>query len=61
VKLLIIIGLLGLVGLVPFVVIRRPWAVRIWSKVKFIVVAYAIAILVIAVYRLATGWDDIYG
>jgi hypothetical protein len=61
VKLLVIIGLLGLVGLVPFVVIRRPWALRIWSRIKIIIVVYAIVILLAAVYRLIFNWEDFYG
>jgi hypothetical protein len=61
VKLLILAGVIGLVALLPFVVIRRPWALRIWRRIKFIVVAYAIVVLVLGIYRLAVNWDAIYG
>ena len=60
-KLLILIGLLGFVGLMPFVVIRRPWALRLWRKVKFVFVAYVLVVLFVGIYRLAVNWDAIYG
>jgi hypothetical protein len=61
VKLLIIIGLLGILGVIPFVVLRRPWALRLWRNVKVIVVVYAIVILVAGILRLVFNWEDIYG
>jgi energy-converting hydrogenase Eha subunit H len=61
VKLLLIIGLLGMVGLMPFVVLRQRWAVSIWRRFKLVVVVYAIVILVAGIVRLVFNWEDIYG
>ena len=61
VKLLFILTLIGAVGLLPFVAIRRPWAVRLWQRFKLIIAIYAIVILVAAIVRLVFNWDDIYG
>jgi energy-converting hydrogenase Eha subunit H len=61
VKVLLMIGLLGIVGLGPFIVMRKPWAVRIWRQFKLVVVVYAIVILVAGLVRLIANWDDFYG
>jgi len=61
VKLLILLGLLGFVGVMPFVVLRQPWALRIWRKLKLIIVIYAVVILVAGIVRLVFNWDEIYG
>jgi hypothetical protein len=61
VKLFLIAGLLALVGFMPFVVLRRPWAVRIWSRVKLVVVVYVLVVFLAAILRLLFNWDDIYG
>jgi hypothetical protein len=53
--------ILSFVVLVPFVVLRRPWAVRLWRRVKLILVIYVIVIAVAGIVRLVIGWDDIYG
>jgi hypothetical protein len=58
---LILIMLASFVILMPFVWLRRPWAVAIWRKAKLIAVLYALIILVSAIVRLAFNWDDIYG
>ncbi|HLG12260.1 MAG TPA: hypothetical protein VI876_10930 [Dehalococcoidia bacterium] len=60
-KLFLVIGLLGLVGFMPFVVLRRPWAVRLWSQIKLVVVVYVIVVFMAALLRLVFNWGDIYG
>jgi glucose-6-phosphate-specific signal transduction histidine kinase len=59
--LIVLVMVLSLVALLPFVWMRRPWAVAIWSRAKLIAVLYAAIILLAGIYRLVTGWDDIYG
>jgi hypothetical protein len=53
--------LVSLIGLVPFVVLRKPWALRFWRRIKFIIVVYAIIIATAGILRLAFSWGDIYG
>ncbi len=52
---------LSFVGLVPFVLLRRPWAVRLWRRLKVIIVVYAIIIATAGILRLVFAWEDIYG
>ena len=52
---------LSLISLVPFVILRRPWAVRLWRRLKLIIVVYAIIIAMAGIVRLVLNWDDIYG
>jgi hypothetical protein len=61
VKLLLLIGLVGAIGLAPFVVIKRPWAVRVWRQIKLFVVVYIIVVLLAGILRLVFNWEDIYG
>ncbi len=58
----LIIGLViaGL-GVAPFVMLRRSWALRVWEKVKLLVVAYVIVMIISAIFWLITKWDQIYG
>ena len=58
---LILVMVLSLVLLIPFVWMRKPWAVAIWSKAKLIAVIYAAIILASGVVRLVFNWNDIYG
>jgi hypothetical protein len=53
--------LLSIIGLVPFVVLRKPWAVRLWGRIKQILVIYVIVIAVFGILRLILNFDDIYG
>jgi len=52
---------LSLVGLVPFVVLRKPWAVRLWRQLKIIILVYAIVIAVSGIMGLVLNWNDFYG
>ena len=55
--LLLLLGML----LMPFVMLKRPWAVKLWGKARLFFVIYAVAVLVSAIVALATRWDAIYG
>jgi hypothetical protein len=57
--LLVLIG--GALLLAPFVVTRRPWAVKTWQRVKMILVVYCVVIFVSAVVWLITRWGEWYG
>jgi hypothetical protein len=50
----------SLVGLIPFVVLRKPWAVKLWGHIKTVIVVYAIVIATAGILRLILNWDDIY-
>jgi hypothetical protein len=60
-KALIVLMILSIVILLPFVWLRRPWAVAIWHRAKLIAILYAVIILVSGIVRLVFNWDDIYG
>jgi hypothetical protein len=60
-KFLLIIGLLLALGLWPFVAFKRPWALRLWRRIKLFIAVYVFVIVLAAVLRLAFGWGDIYG
>jgi len=60
VKILLLLMVISLVALIPFVVLRKPWAVRLWSRMKTIIVVYAIIIATAGIVRLILNWDDIY-
>ena len=59
--LLILIMVLSVIAILPFVWMRRPWALAIWRRAKVIAVMYALIILLSGIVRLAFNWDDIYG
>ena len=60
-KLLFLVTLVAAAGLLPFVAIRRPWAVRLWDRFKLVIVVYVLVIFLAAIVRLVFHWDDIYG
>ena len=59
---ILVFGLLvsGL-ALMPFVMLKRPWALTIWRRIRWLIVAYAVVIVVSAIVGLIFRWDDIYG
>ena len=57
--LLILIGGGGLI--MPFVLLKRPWALRLWRRIRLIVFIYVLVIVLSAVVRLVFNWNDIYG
>jgi hypothetical protein len=60
-KFLLLVMLLSLVGLVPFVVLRKPWAVRLWRQLKIIILVYVIVIAISGIMGLVLNWNDFYG
>jgi hypothetical protein len=60
-SLLILVMVLSVLAILPFVWLRKPWAVAIWRRAKLIAVMYAVIILVSGIVRLVFRWDDIYG
>ena len=45
----------------PIAALRRPWAVRLWVRLKLVLVAYVVVRIVITVASLALNGHDIYG
>ncbi|HEU0073059.1 MAG TPA: hypothetical protein VFS30_03540 [Dehalococcoidia bacterium] len=60
-KILLLLMVLSLAALIPFVVLRKPWAVTLWRRMKLIIVIYALVIAAAGIVRLVFSWDDIYG
>jgi hypothetical protein len=60
-KLLLLIMVVSILATLPFVLLRRRWAIVLWRRAKLVAVIYALIILTSAIVRLVFGWDDIYG
>ena len=60
-KLLLVLLLIAAVVTAPFLVLKRPWAVRFWHRIRLIVMIYVIVIVASAILRLVFNWGDIYG
>ena len=60
-RFLLFLLIVAAVVTLPFVWLKRPWALRIWQRVRWFFVAYAIIILVTAIVSLIFRWDAIYG
>jgi hypothetical protein len=60
-RILLLLLIAGALVLMPFLALKKPWAVRAWRQLKLLVVAYVIAVFAIAVYWLITRWDEFYG
>ena len=58
---LILVMILSVICVLPFVFLRKPWAIALWRKAKLIAVLYALIIALSAIVRLIFNWDDIYG
>jgi hypothetical protein len=61
VKILFLLLLVSGLALLPFVALRRPWAIRLWQRFKLVVVIYAVIVAVTAIVSLIFNWDAIYG
>ena len=53
--------LLAGLALVPFVMIRQPWALTWWRRLRIAAIIYVVVILVSAIVALVFRWDEIYG
>ena len=60
-RLLLLFLILSAGAVLPFVFLKRPWALRLWQKVRFLFIVYAVIVLVSAIVALVFRWDDIYG
>lgn len=60
-KVLVAIILISALVLTPFVLLKRPWAVQAWARIKSMFVLYVAVIIFSAIYWLITRWDDFYG
>ena len=60
-KVLLLIMVLSILATLPFVLLRKPWAIVLWRRAKLVAVIYALIILTSAIVRLVFGWEDIYG
>jgi hypothetical protein len=61
VKILFLLLLVSGLALLPFVALRRPWAIKLWQRFKLVVVIYAVVVAVTAIVSLIFNWDAIYG
>jgi hypothetical protein len=61
VKFLLLVMLLSIIATLPFVWLRRPWALMLWHRAKLIAAIYALVILISAIVSLVVRWEDIYG
>ena len=60
-KILLLIMVLSVLATLPFVMLRRRWAIVLWRRAKLVAAIYALIILASAIVRLVFGWDEIYG
>ena len=60
-KLLLLLLVLSVVVIMPFIWLKRPWALRLWSRARLILAIYALVVLISAIVRLVFNWDAIYG
>jgi hypothetical protein len=60
-RFLILLLIAGGVAIAPFIMLRQPWALRIWRRLRWFFVVYAVVILVSAIVGLIFRWDAIYG
>jgi hypothetical protein len=61
VRILIYLLIVGGLAVMPFVVMRQPWAMGFWGKLRLLFVIYALVILFAGVMGLVLRWDEIYG
>ena len=60
-RVILFLAITGALLLAPFVALRRPWAVRLWGRIKSLFVLYVVVIVVSAAVWLVLRWDDFYG
>jgi hypothetical protein len=60
VKILFLLLLVSGLALLPFVALRRPWAIKLWQRFKVVLVIYAVVVAVSAIVGLIFNWDEIY-
>jgi len=60
-RVLFYVLLMSGVATLPFLLMRRPWALRIWRKARLFLIVYVVAVLLAAIVALVARWDQIYG
>jgi len=60
-KVFLLLLVLGAMALWPFVMLRRPWAVRLWERFKLVILVYVLVIALAAAIALIFRWDEFYG
>ena len=60
-RILLFLLIVTAIATLPFAFLRQPWAVKIWRRVRFLFVLYAVVILVSALVSLVFRWDILYG
>lgn len=60
-RILIYLLVVGGLALMPFVVMRQPWAMGFWRKLRLLFVIYALVVLLAGITGLVLRWDEIYG
>jgi hypothetical protein len=61
VKILFLLLLVSGLAILPFVALRRPWAIKLWQRFKLVVVIYAVIVVVAGIVGLISDWEGIYG
>jgi hypothetical protein len=61
VKILFLLLLVSGLALLPFVALRRPWAIKLWQRFKLVVEIYAVVVVVAGIVGLISDWEGIYG
>ena len=57
----VILAVVAGLALWPLVLLRRPWAVRIWERFRLVIIVYVLVIFLAAVFGLIFRWGEIYG
>lgn len=60
-RVLLLLLLLAGLAILPFAMLRQPWALRIWRRLRMAILVYVVVIVVAAVVALVFRWDEIYG
>jgi hypothetical protein len=60
-KTLLLLLVLGGAVVLPFVFLKQPWAVKLWRRIRLVIVIYVLVIFFSAVVRLVLNWDSFYG
>ncbi|HLF76815.1 MAG TPA: hypothetical protein VJB57_04935 [Dehalococcoidia bacterium] len=60
-KTLLLLLVAGGAVMLPFVFLKQPWAIKLWRRLRLVIVIYVIVIFISAVVRLVLNWDEFYG
>ena len=60
-KIFLLLLVVAALGLWPFVILKRPWALRLWQRVRLFLFVYVFVLILATLIALVFRWDDIYG